>query len=352
MLWNYIGESCSDKEGQPLRKNDIVIARSKAFSGNATSSVELDKSLNYHIGRVVNFWPVSFAALKRMSNALQESDKNLGCLKHPLASMVYEVVEASGNTSLNGKLWDALHFESSFQRKKRKLEQQTSSQATLSNQQLPQVYGVVTRFDKYEDIENWFESSPKSEFLQKAYRVRVRVTDLLADCYLYRVDNDPGEGNVGGDILLSGNLELKPLFPYANFDNKILRDSKLVKEVINVKTFVPYCVRKSKIYFYRLLRTETVQFIKVDSCQESDLELLILDVQEKYQMFYRSSVQVLKDDTATKIHTRVLVDRGINTKNDTIETEVQKLRRRQTEYDLKLNTMAKLIASTTTTSKV
>lgn len=287
MLWNYNGPSCSSDKTRPIKAGDIVVSRNRDFSGNVTTSNEMNKAMNYHIGRVVNFAPVSVSEFGQIADVFKSIDTGIRETKYPLCSLSYEVVENSSSPE-QLHLDNPLEFQSSYQ----KAHQKTANAPV-------KFYGVVCRFDKAQDVLTWFNSSPHSSFVRKMYNVRLKVTELFADCYLYRVMS------MDGDLTFGKNLRLKPVFPYANFDTPKLREPRMLEEVVELTSYYPHVLRKNSLYYTTFLRPESVQFLAVDQCREGDLDDIIEEVESKYMSYYKSTTSVFGVGTAQKIHERV-----------------------------------------------
>ena len=303
MFWNYNGPSCNSSQTKSIQSGDVVVAVNKSFAGNVTTSHKMNKAMNYHIGRVVNFAPISLHQLEQVADKLQAIDTILSQTKHPLCSVSYEIIESHQSSEKTIHIDDPSEFKHAFQKKKSRSVDTT----------VIEFYGTVCRFDSVKPVLNWFKMSPNGTFVKQMYGIRLRVTELYADCYLYRVVSMNGSSDFGKD------LKLKPIFPYANFDLVKLRKPNMLQEVVELSSHFPNILRQHALYYTSFLKPESVQFVSVDYCREAVLDDIIDDVQSKYMSYYNSNVHIFREQTSAKIHDRIRHmqnDRGQSEKND------------------------------------
>ena len=244
MFWECIN---TNKQTKKLQYGDIIEIEHDD-DGELLEQGEINDQLIHSIARVYNLKPLDIHRFESILSHLHKIEHNSQMTHRSTYNLTYEVIEKQGTKI-----------------------------STITNR----IPNVVCRFRTAAEIFEWFSSHV---FAKNLYCIRIRVFEILPDCFLYKaIENKKSITN-------KNKITVIPLFPYACLGSNQRSNPETVKIAgANIKVKRPKCLATIPGY---ILLHESTQFVNVSKCCEDKLENIILLTQQHYSQYY--SIKHLK----------------------------------------------------------
>ena len=233
---------CTPNVDKIPQTGDVVVVRGSDFEGNvAIPGMVYKDTMNYSIGRVVQFEPIS---IETFMNKANEFDALACKAKIPLYYMMYEIIAKKEPESVSS---------------------------------------IVVRLHDPLQLRTWIEGFPHLSIIRNYYQVRVCATEIFADRYLFRA------------TIENKQMKLDPLFLYANFSMPF---GNSIETALDISSYKPLWLRSHAIG--NMLKLVSISFFAMDTCVTQPLEEIVKSIQKKYTTYYGNSVEMFTEKASIK----------------------------------------------------